>query len=535
MEHILIVDDEASVLKYLTKMLAAEGYSVHSADTGEMALASVAERRPDLILVDVNMPVMDGFEVCRHLKRQKATAAIPVIFISGSMETTNLANSLALGAVDFVIKPFQREELVARVRTHVELSRLRGDLEAEVVLRTAELREALVRLQHEIADRTRVEEALRESEERFRNMANTAPVLIWVSGPDKLCTFFNTSWLTFTGRTIDQELGYGWAENVHPDDIQQCLDLYTSSFDARRRFRTEYRLRRSDGEYRWVLDEGVPRLEPGGGFAGYVGSCIDITDTRRAQEESLGRARIESLRVLAGGVAHDFTNLMGGIFTTAELAEHEFAGHSSVEYFRRIRTVAQRAVEIARELMIYAGRDKGYFELLDVSQVVQDIAELLMTSISKRTVMRMDLSKDLPAIWGNPTHIRQVVMNLIINASEAIGDTAGVIHIRTSHAPDAHRKDSGDSGGGVEWVRLEISDTGQGMTDEHRARIFDPFFTTKDTGHGLGLSVVQGILHSHRGLIHVTSAPGSGTTFDILLPCAANYAGDGMRLSQSCE
>lgn len=535
MEDILVVDHEVSVLNYLAKMLAAKGYCVRSADSGELALASVATRRPDLILVAVKMPSMDGFEFCHQLKRQKATAAIPLIFISGSTDTSHLVEGLALGAVDFVIKPFQREELVARVRTHLDLSRLRGDLEAQVALSTAELREALLRLHREIADRTRVEEALRESEERFRNMANTAPVLIWVAGPDKLCTFFNTSWLTFTGRTIEQEAGYGWTENVHPDDRQHCLDLFTSSFDARRPFRTEYRLRRSDGEYRWVLDEGVPRVEPAGGFAGYVGSCIDITDIRRAQEETLGRARVESLRVLAGGVAHDFTNLIGGILTTAELAEDEIGGHSCVEYFQRIRTIAQRAVEIARELMIYAGRDKGNFELLDVSCLVQDMAELLMTSISRLTVMRMDLSTDLPPIWGNPTHIRQVVMNLIINASEAIGDTAGVIHIRTSRAPDVHRQDFGHSARDVEYVRLQVSDTGYGMTDEHRARIFDPFFTTKETGHGLGLSVVQGIIHSHGGFIDVASAPGSGTTFEILLPCAANHADDRMQLSHSCK
>jgi len=140
---------------------------------------------------------------------------------------------------------------------------------------------------NDITERKRADAELRESEERFRNMADAAPPMIWVSGPDKLCTFFNKVWLDFTGRTLEQELGNGWAENVHPEDLERCMEIYSSSFDARHSFQMEYRLRRTDGEYRWLLDNGVPRIEPGGGFVGYIGSCIDITDLRQAREREL--------------------------------------------------------------------------------------------------------------------------------------------------------------------------------------------------------------------------------------------------------
>ena len=143
----------------------------------------------------------------------------------------------------------------------------------------------LVGVNLDITESKQAEAKLRESEERFRNMADTAPVLIWVSGPDKLCTFFNKVWLEFTGRTMEQELGEGWAQAVHPDDIERCIATYSESFDARRRFRMEYRLRRADGEYRWILDDGTPRFTSEGIFAGYIGSCVDITDKRRAEEE----------------------------------------------------------------------------------------------------------------------------------------------------------------------------------------------------------------------------------------------------------
>jgi len=137
----------------------------------------------------------------------------------------------------------------------------------------------------DITKRKVAEEELRESEARFRTVADAAPVLIWMSGPDKLCTFFNKGWLDFTGRTIEQELGNGWAEGIHSDDVEHCLEIYRSSFDARQPFTMEYRLRRNDGEYRWVLDAGTPHFADDGTFLGYIGSCIDITERKRAEEK----------------------------------------------------------------------------------------------------------------------------------------------------------------------------------------------------------------------------------------------------------
>jgi PAS domain S-box-containing protein len=238
---ILIVDDEPESRTLLTAMLTDNGYQVRAADGGQLALATIADTRPDLILLDVRMPGMDGFEVCRRFKSRPDTRDIPLMFITASGELEEKVEGLRLGAVDFVTKPFQREELLARVRTHLELGRLRARLEEQVAARTAELR---------------------ESEERFRNMANAAPVMIWASDTGKRFTFFNKRWLEFSGRTLDSELGNDWAENVHSDDLQQCFATYTSSFDARQEFKMEYRLRRADGEYRWIINSGVPRFSP---------------------------------------------------------------------------------------------------------------------------------------------------------------------------------------------------------------------------------------------------------------------------------
>jgi len=492
---ILVVDDESESLAKLTGILEAEGYHVRSADSGKLALASIAAWQPRLILLDIHMPGIDGFEVCRRLKASEGTRTIPLMFISVSTDVEERVAGLALGAADYVTKPFLRDELLARVRTHLELGQLRAHLEEQVSQRTKELRATIARL--------------RESEGRFRNMADTAPVMIWVSGPNKLCTFFNQGWLTFTGSTMEQALGYGWTAKVHPDDLDACFSQYSEAFDARQNLQTECRLLRADGEYRWVLATGTPRFELSGAFVGYIGSVIDITDLKRTQDEAFSREKLEGLAVLTRGIAHDFNNMMGSILAEAELAETEVAdGLSPREEIQQIKAVAIRASEVVRELMIYSGRERATLEMVDLSALVEEMSELLKISISRFAALHIDLSRHLPAVRGNATQLRRIVMNLILNASQAIGAKDGIITLRTSLVVD-----------GQDFVRLEISDTGCGMTEEEKTKIFDPFFTTKPGGHGLGLAVVHGIVQAHDGAINVVSRPEKGTTFEVTFPC----------------
>jgi CheY-like chemotaxis protein len=243
--------------------------------------------------------------------------------------------------------------------------------------------------------------------------------------------------------------------------------------------------------------------------------------------------------VLAGGIAHDFNNILGGILAQAELAETELAGDSAVrEGIQRIEAAAIRGAEIVRELLIYAGKEQhDVAEAVDVSPLVQEIVELLKVSISKHAVLTTHLRDNLPPVWGSAPQIRQVVMNLVINASEAIGDKEGVITVTTTEvsggrdlAPNnAIALTPGD------YVQLEVSDTGSGITTEAKEKIFDPFFTTKFAGRGLGLAVVQGIVRAHRGGINIVSAPGEGTVFQVFLPCAPKEASVPTRVITSGE
>jgi PAS domain S-box-containing protein len=368
----------------------------------------------------------------------------------------------------------------------------------------------------------RAEAAKRESDERFRNIADNAPLMIWVTGPDKGCTFVNKGWLAFTGRTLDQELGMGWTANIYPSDVESCLSSYSAAFESRSSFHVQYRKRRADGEYRWVMGTGIPRFTSGGEFDGYIGTCVDVTDLRRSQNESIARQKLETVVSLVTGIAHDFNNVLGAVVAQTDLALAEVAeGASPEEPLQIIRSVAIRGAGIVRQLMIYAGQEKAVSEAVDLSSLVREMMDLLKVVISKHATLKTDLAANLPAIEANPAQIRQVLMNLVINASEAIGAHDGIISVRTACVNDPQQ---GSSAGAAEFIELEVSDSGCGMTLDAQGRVFDPFFTTKSPGHGLGLAVVQGIVRSLGGSIQLDSEPGAGTRVRLFFVSAGRPA-----------
>ena len=381
----------------------------------------------------------------------------------------------------------------------------------------------------DITQRKQAEQAVRESEERFRSMADAASLMIVAAGKDGRANFFNKGWLLFTGRSMEQQLGDGWIEDVHPEDRDRTLAQIASSFEKHLYCQAEYRLRRADGEYRWILCNGGPRFDADGTFTGYVGSAFDITEYKRAHEEALARQKLESIGVVAGGVAHDLNNLLGGILAESELLEGNLSADSvAIEGVKHIKLVAGRAAGIARELLAYAAREDTASIPVDLSKLVTEMLDLWRVSISKRAALKADLSPNLAAVRANPSQLWQVVLNLLTNASEALGGRDGTIAISTGPVKVTPETAPGSVAAlpSGDYIRLQISDTGSGMTEEVCARIFDPFFTTKLSGRGFGLAVVQGIVRSHGGAIHVTSTPGVGSTFEVLLPAYREAAAE---------
>ena len=267
--RVLIVEDSEDDARLVLRELRHSGYEpvFERVDSEAAMRKALADKHWDLILSDYMIPGFGGMEALRIAK--ESGLDLPFILVSNKVSEETLVEAMRAGAMDFVMKD--------------RLSRL-----GPVVKR--ELADAAAR-REVIAEHKRAEDALRDSEQKYRTLADSSPALIWASGTDKLCNYFNQPWLRFTGRTLEQEMGNGWAEGMHPDDFVQCLATYTGAFDRREPFSMEYRLRRHDGEFRWVRDDGCPRYDSKGEFIGYLGYVMDITDRRRAEDALLKSER----------------------------------------------------------------------------------------------------------------------------------------------------------------------------------------------------------------------------------------------------
>ncbi len=368
------MDDIPDNLQLLTRTLRQHGYQVRAAATGGMGLETIQAEPPDLILLDLMLPDLDGCEVCQRLKQLPETADIPVIFLTARNQTQDVIRAFQVGGVDYVSKPFQMEELLARIGTHIRLRR------AEV-------------------DRARIERRLHEMQ------------------------------------------------------------------------------------------------------------------------------KLESLAVLAGGIAHDFNNLLTVILGNAELVRNDLPLNSPAQgLLQQVESAGHRAAELCRQMLAYSGRSRFFLETIDLNTLIREQADLLRHAVPSRGTLRFQLAPTLPPFQGEVSQIRQVLTNLVHNAGEALNEGPGTVTVATSSCQtDKARLATGyltpDLPEG-EYIVLEVSDTGCGMTPEVMARVFDPFFTTKFLGRGLGLAAVLGIVRGHKGSIEVESTSGKGTCFRVLLPAS---------------
>jgi two-component system cell cycle sensor histidine kinase/response regulator CckA len=280
-------------------------------------------------------------------------------------------------------------------------------------------------------------------------------------------------------------------------------------------------MRRSDGQTREM--ELSSRTFELGGRTVVLAVGRDVTELRTLEQKMLHSQKLESLGVLAGGIAHDFNNLLTGILGNADLARSEMSplapSRASLE---GIETAARRAADLCRQLLAYSGRGRFLLEHISMQELVEQMGHLLSVSISKRVVLKYHFTKGVPPIEADATQMRQAIMNLIVNASEAVGERSGVISVTVglAHCDADYLKGcfGADNLQPGDYVYLEVADTGHGIDANDISRIFDPFFSTKFTGRGLGLAAVLGIVRGHRGAIKVYSETGKGTTFKLLFP-----------------
>ena len=379
------------------------------------------------------------------------------------------------------------------------------------------------------------QQQLARQEAQFRFIYENVPVGIsWLRHREDRTRLVNPAHERITG--VPAAMAQNTANYVaatHPQDRERQNDLLARLYRGEiGHFSLEKRYVHADGRVVWALLTIHLYHDSSTGEAQEVTTLVDITGLKNAEEEReslrlkmLDAQKLESLGVLAGGIAHDFNNLLTVILANASMGRREIDDSAvQTERLSQIETAARRAADLCRQMLAYAGRGNFVVERVDLGRMVQDTAHLLRISISKKARLGLNLAPQLPTVEVDPSQLQQVVMNLVINASDALGDAPGEINLTTRmgrpktaagvvlHSFDLPEQDS---------VCLEVSDTGQGMTQETLARVFDPFFTTKFAGRGLGLAAVLGIVRAHRGALTVESTPACGSRFCLFLPVAS--------------
>ncbi|HEX6615395.1 MAG TPA: response regulator [Gemmatimonadales bacterium] len=618
--QVLVVDDTEANRYTVSRILRQHGFGVREAATGRDGLDALAAGA-DLVVLDIRLPDMDGFEICRRIKADPATRDVPVLHISASLTGTDArVRGLEGGADGYLVHPVEPAELVATVRA---LLRAR-DAEARVraaarewtltfdsiadpvcltrtdqtvmrcnrafaALAEAEFAAILGRPVRELlpglgdalpepgaapvevqlggrwfrlsvsssssgnrspqglawvfADVTahkRAEAELLASRAQLQFITDAAPVYIAHCDADGRYRFVNRTYAERFGRPLDDIIGRSIREVVGEEGYRQLLPHMQRVLRGEPvEFEVEVNYpvlgqRRMHCTY-------VPEPGAGGSTAGFLAVIADVTEWRRNEEALRHTQKLESIGVLAGGVAHDFNNLLTGILGNASLALRTLPGsHPAAQLIADVVRGSERAAALTAQLLAYAGKGRFHLERIDLAHLVHDITALIRTLIPRNVEVVLDLAEPLPEVIADAGQLQQVVMNLVINAGEAIGERPGSVRV------DVHAGQVGaeelrarfaifDLAPG-RYVRLEVTDDGCGMTEETLAQVFEPFFTTKFLGRGLGLAATLGIVRSHHGGIAVSSAPGQGSRITVLLPEAPLAApNDAERPAESSE
>ncbi len=383
----------------------------------------------------------------------------------------------------------------------------------------------------DITQLKRQELELSKSASAMRTMMENQPYLAWLKDREGRFLAVNSAFAHACGRNAPEEVVGKTDFDVWPQELAQgYVNDDLEVMNSRTKKIVEEPILNGQETF-WFETFKSPIVNDQDEVIGTAGSSRDISERKRAEEERrelelqvMQAQKLESLGILAGGIAHDFNNLLTTILGNADLALDELSPVAPArEHVHDIVRASRRAAELCRQMLAYSGKGHFVVQVLSVNEIVEEMTHLLSVSISKKAIIKYNLYANLPMVKADATQLRQVVMNLITNASEAIGDRSGVIAL-TSGVMDCDDQylqgaaGSGDNLASGQYVYLEVSDTGHGMDHDTLSRIFDPFFSTKFTGRGLGLAAVLGIMRGHKGCIDVDSELGKGTTFKMLLP-----------------
>ncbi len=508
--NILIVDDEELIRLNLRALLEDLGYRIFEAADGREGLDVFDRWRPDLVLTDLRMPVMDGLSMIDALREKSPET--PVIVISGVGTVREAVDSLRLGAWDYVMKPvLDAEGLNIAIRRVLEKARL--------------LREN--RLYREHLEKTA--EALGISEERYALAVEGANDVIWdvnLNTGEMYHSQRITGILGYEEHEIPSNMNVDdWRERIHPDDYQRVVETRDSCLEGRAPlFEMDFRVRHRDGGYRWVGCRGVCVRDSGGRPYRMAGSMSDITERKKLEQQLLESRKMESVAVLAGGVAHEFNNLLTAISGYGQMLRESIPADDgpSQESIGNVLKAAERAAELATSLLAFSRRQIINPETVPLDAVIINSRNHIEKIIGDTIEFEVKSSEENLLVKADMEQMEQVLANLAANARDAMPHGGRLLITTGKEVVRGGSETLRDLTSPGEYALISVSDTGRGIGKDLE-KIFDPFYSTKKVGEGtgLGLSIAYGIIKQHNGSITVSSEPGKGTTFTIYLPLIA--------------
>jgi PAS domain S-box-containing protein len=514
---ILIVDDEPDNRFALSHVLAELEQGVVEAASGEDALRYLLREECAVILLDANMPGLDGYATAELIRRRERSRRIPIIFVSAiDKDDEHIARAYAMGAVDYVFKPVDPVILRSKIAVLVDLY-----LKNEEVRRQAQLERMLqeenLRIRQE---KLEAERQLRQIEERQTAIVRSLPIALYsarikgrFSGP------------RFVSEGMAHAIGFPaarfvedpdlWPERIHSEDRERVLSD-VADIQASGGMSAEYRWVCADGSHRWFLDRAVLIRDHDGQPQEIFGSCLDITDRRRIEQQLFQAQKMEAVGQLTGGIAHDFNNMLTVVIGNLDSLARALRGTG--RNFGRAEmalTGALSCAELTRRLLAFARRQPLQPSPVHLGQMCRNVAKLLGRTLGERICIDI---KGEPGLWhvlADPSQVESSLINLAVNARDAMTE-GGTLTLETSNVTSSGEDDipPGD------FALLSVTDTGVGMTAEVLERAVEPFFTTKNLGHGtgLGLSMVYGFVKQSGGHVKIESAPNCGTRVRLYLP-----------------
>lgn len=478
---IVVADDNADMRDYITRMLAGN-YRVETVGDGAKAFELVEKYRPDLVLADVMMPVLDGFGLLRAIRSRAEVSGTPVILLSARAGEESRIEGLQAGADDYMVKPFSARELVARIDSQLALARMRRQAEADI----------------------------REREERFRALVEASSDVVYEMSPDwKIMRRLEGREFIPSTETPDQS----WMTRyIHPSDQPRVQAAIEDAIQHKSVFELEHHVTRTDGTTGWTFSRAIPLIGEDGEITGWFGAATDITARKRAEAALLRSERLASLGRMAATISHEINNPLAALTNLLYLARRtEGLPDEARELISEADAELQRVAHITRQSLGFY-RESTAPVKANVSALVESAIDLLKGKIRIKGACVEKQWRFPGVVTAVPGELRQVFSNLLANSLDAV-DGQGVIKVRVSECTFA---------GGRTGVRVTLSDNGKGIEEVGRMRIFEPLYTTKgEIGTGLGLWVSKQIVEKHKGLIQVrSSTKGShkGSTFSIVLP-----------------